>query len=124
MAMPVKYFAPKVTVKLCIIDFVLLEITVVKIINNLNICSRFNRESMADVLSGCHVWRVSHYLLVPDPFYRLRERVSSLYILYKRLNVFEPIQFSIRMHQQPNVVGPVVLFHPHFLMILLNLFSF
>jgi hypothetical protein len=28
---------------------------VVKIINNLNICSRFNRESMADVLSGCHV---------------------------------------------------------------------
>jgi hypothetical protein len=97
---------------------------VVKIINNLNICSRFNRESMANVLSGCHVWRVSHYLLVPDPFYRLRERVSSLYILYKRLNVFEPIQFSIRMHQQSNVVGPVVLFHPHFLMILLNLFSF
>ena len=124
MAMPVKYFVPKVTVKLCIIDFFLLEITVVKIINNLNICSQFNRESMADVHSGCHVWRVSHYLLVPDPFYRLRERVSSLHILYKRLNVFEPIQFSIRMHQQPNVVGPVVLFHPHFLMVLLNLFSY
>ena len=28
--MPVKYFAPNVTVKLCIIDFFLLEITVVK----------------------------------------------------------------------------------------------
>jgi len=29
--MPVKYFAPKVTVNLCIIDFSILEITVVKI---------------------------------------------------------------------------------------------
>jgi hypothetical protein len=30
VTMPVKYFAPKVTVKLCIIDLFLLEITVVK----------------------------------------------------------------------------------------------
>ena len=38
--MPVKYFAPKVTVKLCIIDFFfLLEITVVNKMNNLNVCS-------------------------------------------------------------------------------------
>ena len=31
----VKYFAPKVTVKLCIIDFFIREITVVKIMNDL-----------------------------------------------------------------------------------------
>ena len=38
MTMPVKYFAPKVTVKLYHYFF-LLEITVVKIIYNLNVCS-------------------------------------------------------------------------------------
>jgi hypothetical protein len=32
--MPVKYFDPKVTVKLCIIDFFLLEVK-----KNLNVCS-------------------------------------------------------------------------------------
>jgi len=37
--MPVKYFAPNVIVKLCIIDLFLLEITVVKKMNNLNVCS-------------------------------------------------------------------------------------
>ena len=42
MTMPVIYFAPKVTevtVKLCIIDFFLFEITVVKIMNNLYVRS-------------------------------------------------------------------------------------
>ena len=41
MPVSVKYFAPKVTVKLCtcIIDFSSFEITVVKIMNNLFICS-------------------------------------------------------------------------------------
>ena len=39
MTMPVKYFAPKVIVKLCIIDFFLLQQTVFKIMNNLNVYS-------------------------------------------------------------------------------------
>jgi hypothetical protein len=39
VTMSVEYFTPKVTVKLCIIDFFLLEIIMVIIMNNLNVCS-------------------------------------------------------------------------------------
>lgn len=79
-----------------------------------------------DVYSEYHVWQSVTQLVRSGPllYITLQERAISLYILYKRLNVFEPIQFSIRMHQQPNEFGPVVLFHPHFLMILWNLFSY
>jgi hypothetical protein len=72
VTMPVKYFAPRVFVKLCIIDLFLLEISVAKLMTNLNVCSarnylcswfRFNSKNYYGRYCVL-IWYISRMLLI------------------------------------------------------------